>query len=239
MSILSLIVSLHVGDCIVMAADTCRTTKSDGAIVGLHKETVKIVSVCGVVVSFCGNSDYKGKYIDALVKDALATLKCVRDAPLMLLNYFALHCPGLDTIFHVCYYYDDVSYMYRCFTKNNSVGLLQAANAFGGGYNGLTDVAHAMLGEDIDYEHLNVRECVELVKSVFSATMCVYSYRRKNLQGVSGFCDIFVLFPDGAICSRRFVPMSWLVDIGAIIEFVEQQVTNNSGNKEEQSNGNQ
>jgi len=195
---MSLIIHTIVPEGIVVCADT-RTTHRDGKGHVRYDDTAeKIVPFPNrIVVSHCG---------DAKVRENLTVMQFLYDIrkkygkqttidnlPLKILNeYFRVNGNGC-TIFKISGYFEfgRTACTYTIDTAKSSIVLSTEMGSYGASYNGITDVAHAIMNSGIDYKNLSLTNAISLTRGCLLENINVFQYHAE--QSIGGACQTYII----------------------------------------------
>lgn len=195
---MSLIIHTIVPEGIVVCADT-RTTRKDGKGHVQYDDTAeKIVPFPNrIVVSHCG---------DAKIRENLTVMqflydvrkKCgkkstIDDLPLKLLTeYHRINGNG-HTIFKISGYleFGRRACTYTIDTAKSSIILSTEMGSYGTSYNGITDVAHAIMNSGIDYKNLSLASAISLTRGCLLENIDVFQYHAE--QSIGGKCQTYII----------------------------------------------
>ena len=196
-----------------MGADS-RAVKDGGYITDTR--TKLFVSKNNVGVSTCGDRSVNGYNIEPYIEQFLEShsKSSVTEIANAITPFFLELQPDLDTIFHVCGFESDdngnmVKRKYYVHTINSEV----EENTFETGaiWNGTIDIMNMLIGQayykkdngkfepyseyEIDWNHLNILEGVELIKFFIETTQKMMSFQNRR-QSVGGKVEILLLRPN-------------------------------------------
>lgn len=194
---MSLIIATVVRDGIVVAADTRTTIKNSEGHCRYCDFGEKLIPFPNkIVVLSCGDSDINNrisvkKFLYDLRKEIGKDAK-ITELPLQILNAYKEKGGRKNTYFIVAgvsYYSEDI-FVYSVNTKTNQIEL-KFSNSFGATYNGMTDIAHAIMSSGINYENLALGEAIELTKNCLEENIFLSKFNKE--QGIGGECQVYVI----------------------------------------------
>lgn len=212
---MSLIIHTICKDGIVVASDTRRTIRDGNGHVRYDDTEEKTVPFPNnVVVSYCGDSKVNNdltvmQFLYGLRKK-IGNRSTILDLPLTILTEYVKVRGINDSVFLVSGHIDglNICCTYRIFTKSNEIRLSIKPFCFGSSYDGMTDVAHAIMNSGIDYSNLSIKEAIDLTKTCLCTNLTVYTYN--NNPGIGGSCQVYVI---DVLHSQ----VGWLQDDGIIV----------------------
>jgi hypothetical protein len=208
---MSVIISLHSSNGIVVGADR-RTTVRENGVVRYSDETCKIFPFSeGIVITHCGDKRIsKDLTVHDFLKRAKRKLQKVSifDLPTKLLSYYMDCGYRAKVTFHICGYgIGGLPIIYLIRTENKTIEVMSSGF---GNYNwvcsGTTDVATSIL-RDCDINNLSIQESISLVICAVESSITAYKYRKEQIIG--GFADIYVITDDfeGWILNNDICPV--------------------------------
>lgn len=197
---MSVIVTAHVPEGIVIASDT-RTTVKDGNGNTMYKDdAVKIVPFPNrIAVTHCGNALLtENLSVNEFLYDCRDKfgMGCrIFDLPSKLLCEYEKLNTDIDVIFLITGYgcLGRDAYTFKLSTYDKTISLHRAGLEYGASFSGKTDIVCAMLN-NVDYTHMSLAGCKKLVSTSIMSTILSFEYR--NPQSVGGHCDMYVLSLD-------------------------------------------
>lgn len=194
---MSLIIATVVKDGIVVAADT-RTTCKDGNGNCRYSDTAeKLIPFPNkVVVMSCGDAQVNNKlsvkkFLCDLRKEIGKDTK-ITELPLQILNAYVEKDGCRDTQFIVAGVssFGDDLFVYSIKTKTKEIEL-KFSNSYGATYNGITNIAHAIMNSGINYENLTLKEAIELTKNCLEENIFLSKFNKE--QGIGGECQVYAI----------------------------------------------
>lgn len=195
---MSLIIHTIVPEGVVVCADT-RTTRRDGNGHIRYDDTAeKIVPFPNrIVVSHCGDSKIRD---NMTVMQFLYDMRkkygkkaSIDDLPLKILNEYIKANGHGSTIFKISGYaeYTRVASTYTIDTAKQTINLSTEMGSYGASYNGVTDVAHAIMNSGIDYRNLSITNAISLTRGCLLENIDVFKYHAE--QSIGGECQTYVI----------------------------------------------
>lgn len=194
---MSLIIHTVVPDGIVVSADTRTTFKDKDGHIRYADSAEKIIPFPNyIVVSHCGDS----KVTDNLtVTQFLYDLRklygnkaTISELPLKILNEYIKRGGKGDTIFKVSGYYECMfASTYTISTSNSTIVLSVNPNEFGASYDGITNIAHAIMNSGIKYKNLSIKDAVILTQVCINTNITVFNYHSE--QSIGGHCETYII----------------------------------------------
>lgn len=195
---MSLIVHTIVPDGIVASADTRTTCKDKDGNVRYDDTAEKIIPFPNrIVVSHCGNSKVTNNMtvVQFLynIREKYGTKLLIDDLPLKLLNEYYRVGGNSDTIFKISGFYDSIRLgsIYTIDTLNKSIVLSMGPRSYGASYNGITDIAHAIMASGIEYNNLSISDAIDLTRGCVQENIDVFRYH--PAQSIGGTCQTYVI----------------------------------------------
>lgn len=160
---MSLIITIHVGEGIVMASDSRTTFNSQefsplpdgkGALItrnqGVHYSDTTYKTFLAnnnVGISTCGTASINGQplagYVESFMHEKINKETDVCDVPSLLVQFFSVYSPIPDIIFHVAGYSGKenalIQKVYRVFVKSNHIEEIDTSSQ-GAAWNGETEI---------------------------------------------------------------------------------------------------
>lgn len=195
---MSLIIHTIVPEGIVVCADT-RATRRDGKGHVQYDDTAeKIVPFPNrIVVSHCGNAKVReGLTVMQFLYDIrkkYGKKTTIDDLPLKILNeYIRVNGNGC-IIFKISGYleFGRTACTYTIETAKSSIVLSTEMGSYGASYNGITDVAHAIMNSGIDYKNLSLANAISLTRGCLLENINVFQYHAE--QSIGGACQTYII----------------------------------------------
>jgi hypothetical protein len=116
----------------------------------------------------------------------------IDNLPLKLLNEYFRLGGSKDTIFKVSGFqaYSNTGITYTIDTNKCTIKL-SSTDVYGASYNGITDVAHAIMNSGISYKNLSLKDAITLTRNCILENIDVFKYHSEQLIG--GECQTYVL----------------------------------------------
>lgn len=206
---MSLLISVCVPDCIVVAADSCMTTtttknaNTDNAqVTAMSYYTGRpkmVVFRERLVVTYCGAMRVNdGLTVFQFLKDLRANVsKSISPKMLseeILNKYNELSDDDKSTVFLVSGYVGTKSFIFHVIPERNEIRLAHPDVQYGAVFHGVTTYSSSMFGSVANYKLLGVRDAVNLVSSVMDC-MCTLSKFWES-QSISPPVDIYLIYRD-------------------------------------------
>jgi len=221
---MSLIISMNVPDCIVVASDSCMTmttsqTVKDGTknviAMSYREHSPKMVVFKNrLVVVYCGNMNYD-KETSVLtflhnMKADISKSETPKSLAEKIVNCYNDKKDEDKTVFLISGYVGAKPYVYRACTDTLTVELQWYDKHYGASYNGETRFVHDMLCSVRNYSFVNAKDAITLVETMMD---CISNLSKFwDSQSVGGDIDIYVLFRDNTVKSGwaragQFIPV--------------------------------
>lgn len=206
---MSLLISMCVPDCIVVAADSCMTTtttknkdteNAQVTAMSYYQGRPKIVVFRErLVVTYCGNMNVnKNLTVFQFLTDLRASVSKNISPGLLseeiLKQYGLLSDGGSRTTFLISGYVGTDLFVFRVYSDSNDVVCEWSNGQFGASFSGMTEYVKPILNSVANYKLFGVRDAVELVSSVMDC-MCTMS-RFWESQSISPPVDIYLIYRD-------------------------------------------
>lgn len=221
---MSLIISMNVPDCIVVASDSCMTmttthTNEDGirnvtAMSYREHSSKMVVFKDRLVVTFCGNMDYDDTtsvytFLTNL-KSEITKSETPKSLAKKIQNKYIDKRNNDYTIFIVSGYIGNKPYIYRIDTRKDDLELAWSDKKYGAAFNGETKFVYDMLCSVCNYSSVSIKDAVSLVETMMDCISNLSKFWKS--QSVGGDIDIYIMFRDkttksGWIRAGQYIPV--------------------------------
>lgn len=221
---MSLIISMNVPDCIVVASDSCMTmttthTDEEGiqnvTAMSYREHSPKMVVFRDrLVVTFCSNMDYDDMtsvytFLTNL-KSEITKAETPKSLAEKIQNKYADKRNDYYTIFIVSGYVGNKPYVYCVDTREETADLQWSDKNYGASYRGETHFVHDMLCSVRNYSLVSIKDAVTLVETMMDCISVLSKFWKS--RSVGGDIDIYIMFRDktvksGWVRAGQYIPV--------------------------------
>lgn len=203
---MSLIISMKVPDCIVVASDSCMTLTTTQMKNNIKQVTAMshtehtpkmVVFRERLIVTYC----------DAMfVNSSLSVLQFLKDlrssvskniSPKQLLEHILHDYSQLTderrTVFIVSGYMKTEGQVFRADTEKYEIEECHH-NCYGASFSGVTDFVYEMLNSVADYKYVSSKDAIQLVSTMMDCMASLSKFWKS--QSVGGDIDLYIMFRD-------------------------------------------